>query len=314
MIAALLAAAAVAAPPSTGPLDFVPAWSPDRTEVAFIRGYLHRALYVVRPDGTGLRRLASAPQSSPRAPTWSPDSRWIAFSTDDLRGRYRLMVVRRDGSDLQDLGPGFSPAWSPDGREIAFDWHGNLYLKSFPRGKRRLLASFANSPPTWSPDGTRIASAWNNIVFMVDLRTNVRTMVGGGWLPSWSPDGETIAVIQSCAPVFVAVGTLGPPGLTDCGFPVGDDGPVRWSPDGTRIAYGICFSGFCSLEIQRVGASRPFVDMRGAEEASWSPDGKRLVYVRQTVHVMPGTGYAATTYELFVSSDGGPGEPLLRGG
>jgi uncharacterized membrane protein SpoIIM required for sporulation len=57
-----------------------PAWSPDGRSVAFTRktgiedSY---QIWVVRPDGTGLRQLTRGARDA--GPAWSPDGRWIAF-------------------------------------------------------------------------------------------------------------------------------------------------------------------------------------------------------------------------------------------
>jgi Tol biopolymer transport system component len=48
----------------TTPRDSEPVFSPDATKVAFQRG---RYIYIIRPNGTGLRRLAVG-----SAPSWQP--------------------------------------------------------------------------------------------------------------------------------------------------------------------------------------------------------------------------------------------------
>lgn len=63
-----------------------PAWSPDGAWIAFVAGgrWPSAELYVVRPDGTGRRRLAGNVFAAPNAfglsdLTWSPDGRQIAY-------------------------------------------------------------------------------------------------------------------------------------------------------------------------------------------------------------------------------------------
>jgi TolB protein len=90
--------------------DNCPSWSPSGRLIVFHRnahGGLPR-LYVMRPGGSGVRRLSSAPGE---VPDWSPDGRYIVSSA------MGIVVMSRDGShrvplDLRGLQePGF-PSWS----------------------------------------------------------------------------------------------------------------------------------------------------------------------------------------------------------
>ncbi len=68
--------------------DGWPTWSPDGGSIAFASnrgGPENRGqVYIVRPDGTGLRR-ASAPPGSYVQPAWSPDGRKIyAYSNTEI--------------------------------------------------------------------------------------------------------------------------------------------------------------------------------------------------------------------------------------
>jgi hypothetical protein len=99
-------------------------------------GELDGSVFVVKADGTGLHRIASNMTFLHGPPSWSPDGRWILFSS----GAGAVYVVHPDGTGLQRitlesvprLRQAFYPSWSPDGTRFVFvGWSGsdryNLY-------------------------------------------------------------------------------------------------------------------------------------------------------------------------------------------
>jgi TolB protein len=111
-----------------------PAWSPDGTRLAFVSFDDANAppcsaascppsgeLYVVRADGTGLRRLTRS-KADDEHPSWSPDGSRIAFASGfDVRSQGHppwLMVIRASGGRALRVGRMsgvIDPSWSPAG-------------------------------------------------------------------------------------------------------------------------------------------------------------------------------------------------------
>jgi Tol biopolymer transport system component len=154
-------------------------WSPGGQVVfetsSFADGTRDITVWLVNPDGTGVRSLFDTPYD--HSPAWSPDGSRIAFISE-RDGQRRLHIMNADGSGVRPLTAhagsdwlsgnrggtltafAYDP-WSPDGTRIAFDldalneW-GTYVINADGTGIRRL-----SDHPTrfngWSPDGTRIA-------------------------------------------------------------------------------------------------------------------------------------------------------------
>ena len=109
--------------------DFAPAWSPNGRRLAFerfVQATGHRAIFTIRLDGTGLRRLTPWRVDASQ-PDYSPNGRWILFRTQhnsDVSGNIQL--VRPDGTDRHPVtharssqAKWLSASFSPNGRRIA---------------------------------------------------------------------------------------------------------------------------------------------------------------------------------------------------
>ncbi len=157
-----------------------PSFSPDGELIAF--AVLPKdatdggTLFVMRPDGSELRALATKPVSVGGAggPTWSPDpqQRLLAYETFVADALVLRLFDVATGTD-HNAGTGFWPVWSPDGRQIslccsqvmkttdilAADAHP---IQVFATGQgycnenRAMAGRAICSPATWSPDGTKL--------------------------------------------------------------------------------------------------------------------------------------------------------------
>lgn len=98
-----------------------PAWSPDGNRIAFL-AFSNDSLYVVRPDGRGVQRLAGGTSSKDTAePKWSPDGSQLLFERGRGGEPDAAFVVRSAGGGLKRIAADTDyPDWSPDGRRITF--------------------------------------------------------------------------------------------------------------------------------------------------------------------------------------------------
>jgi TolB protein len=187
-----------------------PSWSPEGKLIAFASrrdGPSH--IFVVRPEGTGTRRVTNGTRDDDH-PSWSPDGARLAFAREGA-----LFIVPLSGRPVRRLAPGFgnadNPAWSPDGKVVAYDYRQpgtslrEIWIAPVKGGRPRVLTHFqqVSVNPAWSPDGTRIAFASN---FQDGTHFEIYSIGADGKGlrletqsatdtidPAWSPDGRRIA-------------------------------------------------------------------------------------------------------------------------
>lgn len=151
------------------PVGFV-TWSPDGQWLAFNLapgGGFNEQIYLVRPDGTGLRRLTDGGKENNFLDGWSPDGRFIAFSSNrrdpSATDSYLIEVATGQSRMVaQNRGIGSIADVSRDGKYAIVDrlvnrGDNNLYLVSLSDSKETLLTPHDGpgdfSGIRFSPDG-----------------------------------------------------------------------------------------------------------------------------------------------------------------
>lgn len=254
-----------------------PAWSPNGSRLAFVRGSLHvnspshMSLFVEDAATQVSRRLATcggcAGQWGGRI-GWSPHGTLIAFSRDDgSHGASAIWIVDPTDRTLRRLTrcpsnwcADVNPVWSPNGRVILFSRigaHGSALFSIAADGSHPTKLVTGAADATWSPDGSRIAFDAGNDTYAVDANGSHRTLlISGGRgsgpnVPTWSPDGRKLVYFQTpgTSGHFLAeVWTMSPDGsakrrLYRSACCVGIWAPPIWSPDGRQIAFSTSSAG-----------------------------------------------------------------------
>src|ERR1700737_4071970 len=113
-------------------------WSPDGARIVFISEVDEGAnIFVMDNSGCHLVRLTNH-ATHDNGPVWSPDGRFIAFSsTHPVSQVSEIYRMKADGTDQRmlthDGAFAIHPAWSPDGRRLMFSTPRDSKVPSFDK-------------------------------------------------------------------------------------------------------------------------------------------------------------------------------------
>lgn len=241
----------------TGVAD--PRLSPDGSRVAYVVTSVDReqnayrgAIWVTALAGSAEPRQFTSGEKADGSPRWSPDGRWLAFTSnrgDDEKTPAQLYVMPADGGEPRRLTDGKesveSPAWAPDSRSLAFARRDRAEAyeeederKREPRRFTRLF--YKLDSVGWTGDRRKH-------LFVVGLDGEERRLTDGDCEddePAWTADGSRIVfsalrgerwdveLLSSLYEVDAAGGE--PRRLTGDGE---DATMPSFSPDGSLLAY-----------------------------------------------------------------------------
>jgi Tol biopolymer transport system component len=287
-------------------------------------------VFIADADGSNIRPLLQPNDYDNFNASFSESGDWVTF-TSDRSGSADIYRAHADGSGLERLTdhPAFDDqgALSPDGSLLAFvstrDGAANIWLLDVRRKTLENLTegSSGDFRPAWSPDGTKIAfssdrdsphtpsDAPGAAPFFHPLKTQIYVMARDGTelqrltsapdsagSPSWTADGTKIVyseregAITTIYSMDVSTGARekinDAPGAKSA--PRSVAGGVMWASLGSFTQpNGV--PGQPPVGIERAGGPP---GARGAfQSPSWSPDGKRLVFHRDTISTWPPDEY-----------------------
>lgn len=300
-----------------GATDLHPAYAPDGRQLAFARdigsGVSRIWLLPMKQDGGAdgdpvMLAWAGFESATSSRPVWTPDSRYLVFSSNRM-GQAALWLVKPESGakpkSLGALGSGNTDAAISTGGQLVLVRHHQdvdiyqLDIDLLRRGQSSAPRPVLNSTqmesnPQVSPDGTKIAMESNRGGFReiwtantdstnLSQVTNLMNPISGS--PAWSPDGRKIAFdsrIGGIPRIFV-VPALG--GKAEAVTTAEAAGVVpAWSQDGAWIYYSSVRSGRSELwRIASTGGAAEQVTRNGG----FSPvvAHNRLVYAANQARV-----------------------------
>lgn len=137
-----------------------PAWSPDGTRLAFVRG---GQLYTMGADGSNPQALGINATVNFHI-SWSPDGTRIAFGAGNPAQVEIVTLADRSVAPLGSIPQAGNPTWSPDGSKLVFFESGTnaLFVANADGSGAQQVTTCADPctrdlEPAWSRDGTYIA-------------------------------------------------------------------------------------------------------------------------------------------------------------
>jgi Tol biopolymer transport system component/DNA-binding winged helix-turn-helix (wHTH) protein len=183
---------------------------------------IYKRLHASAPTAQRLLTRLTFDEGLQVGATWSPDSRFIAYSSN-RGGKFDIWVQQVSGGDpvqiTKETGQNWQPDWSPDGKYIAYRSEagdGGLFIVPAlgGAGMKRKIASFGYYP-RWSADSSQILFqttqfGWLNRLYVANLEgeppREVLTQLATNshvtaMSAAWHPDGKRISALINSGPI-----------------------------------------------------------------------------------------------------------------
>ncbi len=244
---------------------------------------------------------------------------YVAESGPLNRRIKRLAIMDQDGANHRFLTDGsalvLTPRFSPTSQEITYLSYYNdrprVYLYNIDTGQQEVVGDFPGMTfaPRFSPDGNKIimslASEGNSDIYTMDLRTRTITRLTNhpaiDTSPSYSPDSRFI-VFNSDRGGTQQLYVMNSDGtnVRRISFGQGRYATPVWSPRGDLIAFTKIHAGrfYIGVMTPEGKGERLLADGFLVEGPTWAPNGRVLMFFRQTRGDRSGRGSTSRLYSI----------------
>ncbi|MGD9347953.1 MAG: tetratricopeptide repeat protein [Candidatus Aminicenantes bacterium] len=251
---------------------------------------------------------------------WSPDGKYLAFSSRRGQNSSALCLFATESGKQQDIFPELETFirvnWFPDGKSVLVvgsdkEGRGGIYRVEIPTGKAIPMVTEGSGfhSPKCSPDGKYVYyeedTSWDKKVFRImklDVKTGQREEICRS--PQQiirmdiSPDGKWLAFLESANNALKVMSSSGGQVKEVFKFDEGWSTSVAWSPKGKYLFFSKVHEGegkTGNIELWRIPAAGgkavkfPLV-AEGMENLRIHPDGTKIAFntfeVKKEVWVM----------------------------
>ena len=234
----------------------------------------------------------------------------------------KLAIMDQDGFNTKYLTLGnelvLTPRFNPANQMVTYlSYFRNLprvYLLDIETGKQEVVGNFPGMTfaPRFSPDGKKIIMSFakdgNSDIFTMDLESRVVEKITAhssiDTSPSYSPDGKYIC-FNSDRSGLQQIYVMNSDGsnVKRITFGKGIYGTPVWSPRGDLIAFTKVRKGRFYIGVMRADGSgeRLLTENFYQEAPSWSPNGRLLVFYRETKSGPKGEGFTAKLWSIDIT-------------
>jgi len=234
----------------------------------------------------------------------------------------KLAIMDQDGENTKYLTLGnelvLTPRFNPTNQLVTYmSYFRNLprvYLLDIETGIQEVVGNFPGMTfaPRFSPDGKKIIMSFakdgNSDIYTMDLESRLVERITEDssidTSPSFSPDGKYIC-FNSDRSGLQQIYTMRSDGTgaKRISFGSGIYGTPVWSPRGDLIAFTKMRAGKFYIGVMRSDGSgeRLLTENYYQESPSWSPNGRLLVFYRETKTDKDGEGFSAKLWSIDIT-------------
>ncbi len=231
----------------------------------------------------------------------------------------KLAIMDQDGFNTKYLTLGnelvLTPRFNPTNQMVTYlSYFRNMprvYLLNIETGKQQVVGDFPGMTfaPRFSPDGKKIimslAKDGNSEIWVRNLETNIQEKLTDhpsiDTSPSYSPDGKYIT-FNSDRSGYQQIYVMRSDGskVKRISFGKGIYGTPVWSPRGDLIAFTKLHKGKFFIGVMRTDGTgeRLLTENFYQEAPSWSPNGRIIIFYRETKTDEKGQGFSAKLWSI----------------